>query len=124
MRRKKNAAFYLCKSIRLIIAQIERAEMRTPVQGSPVMGTLQWQGTPIELVEVVYALHEAGCFGDTTLKTVFTVVGKAFDCEITNYYRLFWDIRNRSATDRAYFLNRLLKAFLYRLDRMDNDLKP
>jgi len=28
---------------------------------------------------------------------------------ITNYYRLFWDIRNRTAEDRAYFLNKLHK---------------
>lgn len=73
----------------------------------------------MELVELVYALHEAGCFGDTPLKTVFEVVGKTFDCEITNYYRLFWNVRNRTTEDRTFFLNKLRKALSDRLVRMD-----
>jgi hypothetical protein len=73
----------------------------------------------MELVELVYALHEAGCFGDIPLKTVFEAVGRIFDCEIKNYYRLFWDIRNRAAEDRAYFLNKIKQSLSDKLIRMD-----
>ncbi|GHV07168.1 hypothetical protein FACS189416_7800 [Bacteroidia bacterium] len=74
----------------------------------------------MELVELVYALHEAGCFGKTPLKTVFAAIGKAFGCEIDNYYRLFWDIRNRAAEDRAFFLNKLHKMLSDKFLRMDS----
>ncbi|GAB6013037.1 RteC domain-containing protein [Viscerimonas tarda] len=81
---------------------------------------IQWAGSRMELVELVYALHEAGCFGKTPLKTVFKIIGKTFDCEIENYYRLFWDVRNRAAEDRAFFLNKLQKTLSEKFIRMDS----
>jgi hypothetical protein len=75
----------------------------------------------MELVELIYALHEAVCFGKTPLKTVFAIFGKAFSCEITNYYRLFWDIRNRTSEDRTYFLNKIKQSLSDKLIRMDSD---
>ena len=57
----------------------------------------KWKGNPIEFVELVYALYETGSFGKTPLKTLFGSLGKMLGCEITNYYRLFWDIKGRTA---------------------------
>jgi hypothetical protein len=85
--------------------------------------TIQWQGGAMELVELVYALHEAGCFGKIPLKNQFAAIGKLFGCEITNFYRLFWDIRNRTSDDRAYFLNKLKKALSDKLQRMDGNAR-
>jgi hypothetical protein len=81
---------------------------------------LQWAGTQMELVELVYALHEAGSFGKTPLKTLFTVTGKIFSCEVTNCYRLFWDIKNRIGEERTFFLNKLQKVLSDKLFRMDS----
>jgi hypothetical protein len=81
---------------------------------------LKWAGAPIELVELVYALCEAGCFSKTPLKNLFTIIGKMFSCEITNYYRLFWDIRNRSSEERSFFLKKLIIALSDKLNRMDS----
>jgi hypothetical protein len=88
-------------------------------QDSPQPANLQWQGGAMELVELIYALCEAGCFGKIPLKSVFACIGKTFGCEITNYYRLFWDIRNRASEDRAFFLKKLITALSDKLNRMD-----
>ena len=77
----------------------------------------------MELVELIYALYEAECFGKQPLNSLFAFIGKMFGCEITNYYRLFWDIKNRINDDRAYFLNKLHKVLSDKLFRMDNDAR-
>ena len=81
---------------------------------------LKWAGTHIEFVELVYALHEAGSFGNTPLKSLFSLVGQMFGCEITNYYRMFWNIKNRTGMERGYFLNKLMKKLSEKLVRMDS----
>jgi hypothetical protein len=67
----------------------------------------------------MYALHETGSFGKTPLKKLFDCICSMFDCEITNFYRLFWDIKNRTAENRTIFLNRLQKILSDKLIRMD-----
>jgi len=89
----------------------------TPLESH--LETIQWKGGQVELVELVYALHEAGCFGKTPLKTLFDAIGKMFGCEMTNYYRLFWNIKNRTAEDRTFFLNKLIKKLSDKFIRMD-----
>ena len=37
---------------------------------------LKWAGTQMEFVELVYALHEAGSFGKTPLKSLFSLIGQ------------------------------------------------
>jgi hypothetical protein len=46
-----------------------------------------------------------------------------FGCEIENYYRLFWDIRNRSAKDPAFLINRLHEALCDRIFPKENTKK-
>jgi len=74
----------------------------------------------MELVELVYALHEAGSFGKIPLKMLFAFISKMFGCEITNYYRLFWDIKNRTNEERCFFLKKLRKTLSDKLVRMDS----
>ena len=73
----------------------------------------------MELVELVYALHEAGSFSKVPLKKLFAYIGEMFNCEIANYYRLFWDIRNRIGEERTLYLNKLRKVLSGKLLRMD-----
>jgi hypothetical protein len=82
---------------------------------------VKWQGKIIDLVELIYALHEAKCFDKTSLKDLFAVVGETFGCEIKNYYRLFWDIKNRMKSERTIFLNELKKGLTDKLLRMDKE---
>jgi hypothetical protein len=74
-----------------------------------VFPKLKWLGTQSELVELIYALHVTGSFGKTSLKEIFTVICKIFDCEIKNYSRLFWDIKNRKDVPTVY-LRKITKA--------------
>jgi hypothetical protein len=74
----------------------------------------------MELVELLYALHEAKCFGDVPLKELFDIVGEMFDCRIKNYYRLFWDIQNRIKNSRTKFLDKIRQMLTEKLMRLDN----
>jgi hypothetical protein len=103
--------------------QIAFVEKQMLSQSNSLPAFLQWQGGVMELVELVYALHEADCFGKVSLKNVFACVGKVFGCEITNYYRLFWDVRNRIGDERTFFLKKLTTALSEKLNRMDGGAK-
>ena len=61
----------------------------------------------LTLVELLYALYEAGCFGKIPLKSLLNLIGQMLGCEITNCNRLFWDVRNHLGYDRTFFLNKL-----------------
>ena len=80
----------------------------------------QWEGGQMELVELVYALHEAGSFSNVPLKKLFTFISEMFNCKISNYYRLFWDIKNRIGKERTFFLNKLREVLSAKLLRMDD----
>ena len=82
--------------------------------------SLKWTGTKMEFVELLYALHEANCFDDISLKELFVKMEKLTGCTVQNYYRLFWDIRNRTGEERTYFLNKLIKKLSGKLARMDS----
>jgi hypothetical protein len=95
------------------------SQARSVTATEPDPEKIRWQGGQMEFVELVYALREAGCFGEATLKTLFAVIGKVFGCEITNFSRLFWDIGNRVGEERTFFLNKLRKKLSDKLIRMD-----
>ena len=85
--------------------------------------TLKWAGTQVEFVELLYALHEAGCFGDTSLKDLFLRMGQMVDCEVKNHSRIFWNIKNRRAEDRPSFLKKLIKMFSNKFARIDSGVR-
>lgn len=112
---------YLWKSIELIDIQIRWVERQLlSEQTEQYPEKLEWTGTQMEFVELLYALHEAECFGKISLKKLFVIISKVFSCKIANYYRLFWDIKNRTAEERTFFLNKLKKMLSDKLVRMDS----
>ena len=80
---------------------------------------LKWTGTQVDFVELLYALHEAGVFDNVSLKDLFNTIREIVDCEVKNHYRIFWNIKSRSADERPFFLNKLTKKFSDKLVRMD-----
>lgn len=127
---KKNTAIYLRKAIELVDQQIKWVEQlilaeqnasNCPICKRPQSQALEWTGTQMELVELIYALNEAGCFGDISLKKLFCIIEQVVGCEVKNHYRLFWDIRNRTGEERTYFLNKLIKKLSEKLIRMDSE---
>ncbi|MDR2148114.1 MAG: RteC domain-containing protein [Tannerella sp.] len=100
-------------------------KLQNEIEGQPVSlpENIRWEGSRVELVELIYALHEVGSFGTASIKSLFAFVGKMFGCEIPNYYRLFWSIQNRMGNIRTFFLDKLRKALSDKLIRKDNGLR-
>ena len=70
-------------------------------------------------MELGNALHEAGCFGKASLKTIFEVLGKTFGCEVKNHYRLFWGKKELFKGEPAEFIEKLKRAYLQKLQKQD-----
>ena len=117
------------KSIMLIDSQIEWIQEQIlwmkSTRSCPYMSnienrkTLKWMSNPMDLVELLYALHEAGCIEKIFLKDLFLLAGKLFDCEINNFTSLYWKIRNRIKGDRTSFLDKLKRTLMRKMEKED-----
>jgi hypothetical protein len=127
---KKNEAvtLYAQQAILLVETQIELLKYlireKTTEDGCKYLQgvdsvKLQWTGKAVELVELVYALHEAGKLGGSSLKEAFSVLGEVFGIEIKNHYRLFWDVKNRVKGRRTVFLDLLKTAIITLMEKSD-----
>lgn len=81
---------------------------------------VQWTGTQFEFVELVYALHDAGSIntGKISLKELFSIMGDFFNFYVTDYYRFYTNITNRTG-ERTLYLDKLKKAFMHHLSKSD-----
>ena len=68
---------------------------------------LQWTGTKIALVELIYALQASGCInnGNVSIKEVKEMFEKVVEVDLTDYYRLFLEIKARNNTTK--FIDKL-----------------
>jgi len=80
---------------------------------------LQWTGEAIELVELLNALHEAGCFGKVSLKNLFSAVFKVIGFEVKNHYALFASMKIRTKGDRTTFLDKLKRLLTTKMEKSD-----
>jgi hypothetical protein len=87
-------------------------------------GKLQWTGSLVEWVELIYALHAAGVINDgkISLKHLFRVLGEVFDFEAGEYSRTFTDIKNRVKGERTSFLDTLKQLLRRRMEAADMKL--
>lgn len=99
----------LCNYLENRIETIEKScEMKYP---TPI-NQLNWTGSKVELVELIYALHQQRLFnsGNTDIKEIANYVGKMFNIEIEeNIYRSYLDIKNRKS-NRTKFLSGLVES--------------
>ena len=81
---------------------------------------LNWTGSKVALVELIYALHSSGEFnnGATDLKDVVEYFENVFNIDLGQYRRVFLEIRARK-TDSTKFLNLLKEAVIKRIDNTD-----
>ncbi len=82
---------------------------------------LHWTAKKIDLIELIYALHEAKAFdnGHADIKEITHVFEKAFQIDLgDNITRSFIDIKNRKS-DQTRFLNQLQDALE---TKIENDL--
>ena len=120
---------FIEKAIRLISSQIEWVEKLIIIEQGALQcpfytkvveqQKLKWIGEQIELVELLYALHETGCFGKVLIKRLFTISGDFFDCDITNYYNLFGSIKNRVKGERTLFIDKIKRGLTLKMEKAD-----
>lgn len=76
---------------------------------------LNWTGSKVALVELLYALHSGGYFnnGAYVLKEVVAYFESVFNVDLGQYHRVFIEIKARKS-DKARFINVLKEVLLKR----------
>jgi hypothetical protein len=105
----------------LLRTQIEFVRWQIKQAASLPEKRLKWTSGIVDLVELVYALHEAGCFnqGNIYLKDLFVEMGNIFGMEIKNFSLYFTSIKNRVKGDRTKFLDKLKHTLVNRMESDD-----
>jgi hypothetical protein len=90
--------------------------LNTSISPSP----LTWTSKKAYLVELLYALHEAGVFNDgkAGIKEIASLLETQFNASLGNYYRHFVEITGRK-TNRTNFIDLLKEKLTRRLDAAD-----
>ncbi|AYZ12732.1 RteC protein [Chryseobacterium arthrosphaerae] len=62
-----------------------------------VLSPLNWTGSKVGLIELTYALYQMRCFngGNIELSEVIKFVEKSLDCDLGNFHKTVFEIRNR-----------------------------
>jgi hypothetical protein len=91
------------------------------ISNNQIYSNLHWTAKKVDLIELIYALHEAKVFdnGQADIKEITHVFEKAFQIDLgENITRSFIDIKNRK-TDQTRFLSQLQKVLE---TKIENDL--
>ncbi len=82
---------------------------------------LQWTGSKVSLIELLYALHTSGVFnnGNTDIKAIAAYLEKTFDIELGDYYRAYLELKLRHNPTK--FIDSLRDNFLRKIE--EDDLK-
>lgn len=70
---------------------------------------LQWTGSTLDLVELIYGLFEMGCInnGETPLKELSATLYELFGLKTKECYRYYSAIKLHKNTSRTYFLDKM-----------------
>lgn len=85
---------------------------------------LQWTGSTLDLVELIYGLGEMGCInnGEIPLKVLAPALYEFFGLKTKECYRYYSAIKLRKNPSRTYFLDRMM-AKLNEKIRHDEELE-
>ena len=80
---------------------------------------MQWTGTKIALVELIYALQASGSInnGNTSIKDVKETFEKIFEIELDDCYRLFLEIKGRNNSTK--FIDKLCEELNKKIEEQD-----
>lgn len=70
---------------------------------------LQWTGTKVALVELIYAVHSSGVInnGNVSLNTLAQTAEAVFSINLKQFNRIFIEIKGRKSIEQTSFLNSL-----------------
>lgn len=82
-----------------------------------IKSTLVWTASKTALIELIYALHTQGVFGNGTIdiKVIATYFEQTFNVNLGDFYHTFLELRNRK-TNRTKFIDTLKEGLLRRMD--------
>lgn len=96
-------------------------QTNTKVKTIGVEQTLNWTGSKVALVELLYALQISGVFnnGNADIKTIAAYFEKVFDIELGDYYRTYLELKLRHNPTK--FIDSLRENFTRKIE--EDDLK-
>lgn len=101
--------------------RMESLKKSAAASKNQIQSNLHWTAKKIDLIELIYALHEAKVFdnGQADIKEITNIFEKAFQIDLgDNITRSYIDIKNRKS-DQTRFLNQLQNVLE---TKIDNDL--
>ncbi len=95
------------------------------IQKDQLLTNIHWTAPKVALAELIYALHESGSvtLDKNDLIELSRTLGKVFNTEMPDIYRMFSEIRARKK-DRCRFLIQLTKVLHTKMDQMDEPKPP
>lgn len=86
-------------------------------------GKRRWTGATVELIELIYALHEMKRIddGETAINELAGFLGGIFGMQIDaqSLYNAYADIKRRKGDSRTYFLDKMREHLNLRMQRDD-----
>jgi len=100
-----------------ILVSLERAYSPAPSPGLP---TLQWTGSKVALIELIYAIQSARVLnnGQADIKLLTHFFESIFNLHLGNVYHVFQEMRLRKK-GRTSFLDQLREQLVQRMDLAD-----
>lgn len=84
---------------------------------------LKWTSSKVDLIEMIYAFHTAGSFnnGKADLKEIAEYFEDAFDIDLGQYNRVFFDIRARK-TNKTKYIDSIKSSLIKKMKETDDEL--
>lgn len=83
--------------------------------------TFRWTGNAVDLVEIIYGLHEMGCIndGETPIGELASFFYSLLGVESKECYRFYTDIKHRKNDSRTYFIDKMQERLNGRMRKDD-----
>ena len=104
-----------------IQAKLKKHQIEDTTKPSHLSSPLQWTGSKVALVELMYALHTEGVLnnGNLSLNETAKHIETLFNIEIGQFNRIFSEIKKRKTIEPTSFLNNLQQNLLKRIQEAD-----
>lgn len=82
--------------------------------------SLNWTGSKVALIELIYALHYQGVFnnGNADIRQIAEYFERTFHISLGNYYQTYLELRNRKMNPTK-FLDTLREGLIRKMDEQD-----
>jgi hypothetical protein len=102
------------------LAYLDRKEPTENLRESP-KAKLSWSDSKTALIELIYALHTQGAFGNgkADIKEIASYFEHVFNVDLGEYYKTYLELRIRK-TSRTKFLDTMKENLLKRMDNSDD----